>query len=354
MPCNGGQSQVMRRGSALRARHGRRTLPRDWSLSRGIVGAATALLLLTLVSVQHSWTPRTPQDNYQRELVAAADAASHPRGHAKTAITEVDRDQSGGQRSLVHGAFIRPRLRSDRVAQQQKSSLRIVTPAGFTTRTGGLALDRLGVPDGSQQWDPTLPMVPSANVARDPLAIVNSILGVATTSASVTADMGRSFLASLGLVPASITGRQGGLTNGVIPRVHGQQASEYVIRRAMSQIGVPYSWGGGSAAGPSRGIDSGSGTVGFDCSGIVLFAFAGVGIKLPHYSGDQYNAGRKVPVALMRRGDVIFYGPNASQHEALYLGQGMMLEAPYTGSDVHVSAVRTAGMTPYVTRFIEY
>ena len=55
----------------------------------------------------------------------------------------------------------------------------------------------------------------------------------------------------------------------------------------------------------------------------------------------------------MRRGDLIFRGPNASQHEALYLGQGMMLEAPYTGSEVHISPVRTTGMTPSVTRLIE-
>ena len=104
------------------------------------------------------------------------------------------------------------------------------------------------------------------------------------------------------------------------------------MRRAMSQKGVPYSWGGGYADGPSRGIDDGANTIGFDCSGLVLYAFAGVGIKLPHYSGSQYNAGRKVPSSQMRRGDLIFYGPNASQHEAMYLGDGMMLEAPYTGS----------------------
>lgn len=57
-----------------------------------------------------------------------------------------------------------------------------------------------------------------------------------------------------------------------------------MIRRAMSQLGVPYSWGGGNANGPSRGIDQGANTVGFDCSGLMLYAFAGVGIKLDHYS----------------------------------------------------------------------
>ncbi|MDH6193801.1 cell wall-associated NlpC family hydrolase [Mycobacterium frederiksbergense] len=198
-------------------------------------------------------------------------------------------------------------------------------------------------------WDPTLPAIPSAFVSGDPVAIINGILGISATSAQVTQNMGRTFLQKLGILPTPT-----GYTNGAIPRVYGRQASEYVIQRAGSQMGVPYSWGGGNAAGPSTGIDSGAGTVGFDCSGLILYAFAGVGIKLPHYSGSQYNAGRKIPSSQMRRGDVIFYGPGGSQHVTLYLGNGQMLEAPYTGSQVKISPVRTSGMTPYVVRYIEY
>ncbi|WP_051288756.1 NlpC/P60 family peptidoglycan endopeptidase RipA [Mycobacterium sp. URHD0025] len=198
-------------------------------------------------------------------------------------------------------------------------------------------------------WDPTLPAIPSAFVSGDPIAIINTVLGISSTSAQVTQNMGRQFLQKMGILPTPT-----GYTNGAIPRVYGRQASEYVIQRAGSQMGVPYSWGGGNAAGPSRGIDSGANTVGFDCSGLILYAFAGVGIKLPHYSGSQYNAGRKIPSSQMRRGDVIFYGPGGSQHVTLYLGNGQMLEAPYTGSQVKISPVRTSGMTPYVVRYIEY
>jgi cell wall-associated NlpC family hydrolase len=198
-------------------------------------------------------------------------------------------------------------------------------------------------------WDPTLPAIPSAFVSGDPIAILNSVLGMATTSAQATQQMGHNFLQKLGILPTPT-----GYTNGAIPRVYGRQASEYVIQRAGSQMGVPYSWGGGNAVGPSRGIDSGAGTTGFDCSGLILYAFAGVGIKLPHYSGAQYELGRKIPSSQMRRGDVIFYGPGGSQHVTLYLGNGQMLEAPYTGSTVKVSPVRTSGMTPYVIRYIEY
>jgi cell wall-associated NlpC family hydrolase len=205
-----------------------------------------------------------------------------------------------------------------------------------------------GLWDG--EWDPTLPQVPSANVPGDPVAVINQVLGITATSSQVTSQMGKSFLQSVGILKPD----DNGITNGRIPRVYGRQASEYVIRRGMSQIGVPYSWGGGNAAGPSRGIDSGAGTTGFDCSGLILYSFAGVGIKLPHYSGSQYNLGRKIPVSQARRGDVIFYGPGGSQHVTLYLGQGQMLEAPDVGLKVRVAPVRTGGMTPYVVRYIEY
>ncbi|MGU3499083.1 NlpC/P60 family peptidoglycan endopeptidase RipA [Mycobacterium sp. C31M] len=205
-------------------------------------------------------------------------------------------------------------------------------------------------PAQSSQWDLTLPAIPSAFVSGDPIAIINAILGIMQTSAQLTADMGRNFLQKLGILPTPT----GFTNNGAIPRVHGQAASEHVIKRAMSQIGVPYSWGGGNAAGKSNGIDGGAGTVGFDCSGLVLYAFAGVGIKLPHYSGAQYDMGRKIPTSQMRRGDVLFWGPGGSQHVAIYLGNNQMIEAPYTGSHVKISPVRTSGMTPHAVRYIEY
>ena len=203
-------------------------------------------------------------------------------------------------------------------------------------------------------WDPTLPAVPSANIQGDPMVVLNQVLGISATSTQVTAGLGKSFLQGLGILKPDDTGITNAGGSGRIPRVYGRQASEYVIRRGMSQVGVPYSWGGGTAAGPGKGIDSGAGITGFDCSGLVLYSFAGVGIKLPHYSGSQYNLGRKIPASQMRRGDVIFYGPGGSQHVTIYLGQGQMLEAPDIGLKVRVAPVRTGGMTPYVVRYIEY
>jgi len=201
------------------------------------------------------------------------------------------------------------------------------------------------------EWDLTLPMVPSAFLSGDPIQIINAVLQIAQNSYATTKQLGQKFLQQLGILKPTDTG----ITNGGgIPLVYGNQAIEYVIKRAQSQIGVPYSWGGGTAAGPSRGIDEGAGTVGFDCSGLILYAFAGAGIKLPHYSGSQYTSGRQIPSAQMRRGDVIFYGPGGSQHVTLFLGNGQMIEAPYTGSTVKISPVRTSGMTPFVVRYVEW
>lgn len=135
---------------------------------------------------------------------------------------------------------------------------------------------------------------------------------------------------------------------------------ETVIARAMSQLGTQYAWGGGNANGPTLGIRDGGvadsygdyNKVGFDCSGLTLYAFAGVGISLPHYTGYQYQYGTKVSPSEMQRGDLIFYGPGASQHVAIYLGDGQMLEAPSSGSVVKISPVRWSGMTESAVRLI--
>jgi peptidoglycan DL-endopeptidase RipA len=293
----------------------------------------------------------------QDEAVAALTDAQRQFGDQKTEVDRlaVERDAAKARLDSARATWSAPAATGQAPAAQ----------AGQTGQTGQAPTpgDRWSVPGAgpaapqsntsnwdTSLWDPTLPAVPSAFVSGDPIAILNSVLGISATSSQVTANMGRQFLTSIGILSPT----DSGITNGRIPRVYGRQASEYVIRRAMSQIGVPYSWGGGTAAGPSQGIDDGAGTVGYDCSGLILFAFAGVGIRLPHYSGSQYNMGRKIPSSQMRRGDVIFYGPGGSQHVTLYLGDGQMLEAQQTGVPVKVSWVRTSGMTPYVVRYIEF
>ncbi|MEB3048595.1 NlpC/P60 family peptidoglycan endopeptidase RipB [Mycolicibacter sp. MYC123] len=234
----------------------------------------------------------------------------------------------------------------------RQSSLRLTR--GLSRAVGSLLvaipmmLSVAGPAAADPGWDPTLPATISAGAPGDPLAIANASLQATANATQTTMDLGRKFLSGLGFN----VGDASNISPG--QRVHGKQAIEYVIRRGGSQMGVPYSWGGGSLTGPSKGIDSGAGTVGFDCSGLMRYAFAGVGVLIPRFSGDQYNAGRHIPPSQARRGDLMFYGPGGGQHVTMFLGGGKMLEASGSEGKVVVSPVRTAGMTPYLTRIIEY
>lgn len=128
-----------------------------------------------------------------------------------------------------------------------------------------------------------------------------------------------------------------------------QQATDVVIARGLSQRGVPFSWAGGGVNGPTRGTGSGINTVGFDASGLMQYAYAGAGIKLPRSSGAIYRAGQKILPQQAHKGDLIFYGPDGTQSVAMYLGNNQMLEV---GDVVQVSPVRAAGMTPYLVRVL--
>jgi hypothetical protein len=128
-----------------------------------------------------------------------------------------------------------------------------------------------------------------------------------------------------------------------------QQATDIVVMRGLSQRGVPFSWAGGGVTGPSRGKGTGAMTVGFDASGLMQYAYAGAGIKLPRSSGEMYRLGQKVLPQQARRGDLIFYGPEGTQSVAMYLGNNQMLEV---GDVVQVSPVRANGMTPYLVRVL--
>ncbi len=289
----------------------------------------------TLADLQRARTEQVNRDSaaraaQQRADQAAADA-QRSQEEAVAALTDAQRE-FGDQKAQVD------RLAAERNAAQARleaaratwSTQAATVPApGAPAAAAPAPADRWDAPAANtpapqansrnwdtSPWDPLLPAIPSAFVSGDPIAIINAVLGIAATSSQVTADLGRNFLTRWA---SSSPQPDTGITNGRIPRVYGQQASEYVIQRGMSQIGVPYSWGGGTAAGAS--IGQGDATVGFDCSGLVLYSFAGVGIKLPHYSGAQYDMGRKIPAAQMRRGDVIFYGPGGSQHVTIYLGK---------------------------------
>jgi len=97
------------------------------------------------------------------------------------------------------------------------------------------------------------------------------------------------------------------------------------LEAALSKRGDPYVWG---AAGPGA----------FDCSGLVVWAFEQVGITLPHYTGDLWNSGVHVPRSDLEPGDLVFFYPDIS-HVGIYIGDGLMVDAPDFGLTVRVEPV---------------
>ncbi len=99
-------------------------------------------------------------------------------------------------------------------------------------------------------------------------------------------------------------------------------AAAVAVAAAESRVGDPYVWG---AAGPSS----------FDCSGLVMWAYEQAGIQLPHFSGAQYADTVHIPMSDLQPGDLVFFS-NPDIHVAMYVGNGMIVQAPYTGAYVEI------------------
>jgi cell wall-associated NlpC family hydrolase len=126
---------------------------------------------------------------------------------------------------------------------------------------------------------------------------------------------------------------------------------------------VPYAWGGGNSKGPTKGIRDGGvadahgdyNKIGFDCSGLMEYAFAGSGANVSGVAASEANQGTHVPLGQMQAGDMVFYagagGKGHIHHVAMYIGNGQMIEAPQSGLNVRVVPMRKdSTLVQYATR----
>lgn len=136
------------------------------------------------------------------------------------------------------------------------------------------------------------------------------------------------------------------------------------ITDARRWLGTPYSAGGGGRNGPTTGWcsqlapDNGraadgscvaTSTVGFDCSSLMVRIFSTAGRDLPRTSRQQWKIGVHVPLSDLRPGDLLFWAsdlsnPGSIHHVALYIGHGLMIQAPHTGAYVQVAPVYLSGL----------
>ncbi|MBT0767694.1 C40 family peptidase [Kineosporia sp. J2-2] len=131
-------------------------------------------------------------------------------------------------------------------------------------------------------------------------------------------------------------GSSGGSSSG------SSSAGGSAVSWARARVGLPYLWGG---EGPGS----------YDCSGLVMKAWARAGVYLPHSSRLQYQQVQHITYGSMRPGDLVFFAtdtgnPDSIHHVAMYVGGGQMIEAPYTGAYVRVVPLRSSDAMPYAGR----
>jgi peptidoglycan DL-endopeptidase CwlO len=97
-----------------------------------------------------------------------------------------------------------------------------------------------------------------------------------------------------------------------------------VVDVAMQYLGTPYVWGGASPAG-------------FDCSGLVVYAYGQIGVSLPHYTGALWQMGSSVSSDQLAAGDLVFF--NGLGHMGIYIGGGQFIHSPHTGDVVKISSL---------------
>lgn len=283
----------------------------------------------------------------ERQKSALAEAGASPAGPASGEAAEVVVDDESMRADAVRALAAEPQ------AAEQAADIASALPAhldlGAIRQYAGSS-NRIGQAIGGQIDAGSVGAAVDAGINGDTDAIVQQV-----ADAIARADFG-----SIADGPAAPTappapGQNGGDGGGTGTPSQSARV-ELVVNRALSQLGVPYAWGGGDANGPTRGIRDGGvadsygdyNKIGFDCSGLMIYAFAGVGKALPHYTGYQYTAGPQYPVSQRKRGDMLFW----PGHVALYLGDGKMVEAPQSGDVVKISPVRMAGISPMVVRLI--
>jgi cell wall-associated NlpC family hydrolase len=106
-------------------------------------------------------------------------------------------------------------------------------------------------------------------------------------------------------------------------------AAQQALSIASRYMGTPYKWGGSSPA------------TGFDCSGLVQYAYGQVGVSLPRVAADQFNVGTPETRQSLQPGDIVFFRDSSGyiHHEGIYVGGGRFLHAPHTGDVVKVSSL---------------
>lgn len=278
-------------------------------------------------------------------IVAVVNARHLPPEAAQIALMTAMQESS--LTVLDHGDAAGP---DSRGLFQQRESWGPLAVRLDPAQSAGLFLDRLLNVPGWQNMDPAL----AAHAVQRNQNAGDYSRWIPLSTALADALIGND--------PAQLNCSGGTLMPGAPASAQAKAA----LAAAQAQLGKPYCFDGGDANGPTHGGGGAGcpdGTVGFDCSGLTLYSWAQAGVDLPHYSGDQYNLGRKIPITQAAPGDLVFLA-NATEgihHVAMIwsidrnstTGSGQIIEAQDFNVPVHIRAwkgVDEPEVMPYAVR----
>jgi peptidoglycan DL-endopeptidase RipA len=271
---------------------------------------------------------RANSESTARRLLAAQQAATEKAGRLKV---EAAREVAAARAALV-------------TLQSRKTALNAQLEAA-RVRLNGLFAERARY----KAWKRAQEIAAAKEAAR-----LRKLRAEAAARAAAAAEAARQAARAAGRASGRGSGRASGGSSSSSsysppPRHYGGGWSaakgRQVADLAMRWLGTPYSWGGGNASGPTWGQ---GGPTGFDCSGLALWAWAQVGVSLPHYSGYQFTSGARISRSNLMPGDLVFWAydpadPGSIHHVAIYIGGGRVVQAPQTGDVVKISSMWSNG-----------
>jgi len=222
--------------------------------------------------------------------------------------------------ALLAGADVRVRA----LAEQQRRAQEAAAARA--------ALARLAAAEQKAQADALAAAAASAAAAAAASATATAAAAAAGTAAAGPARPGGTVAPSVGYLPAPSTAVPLQPTS----QTPSQAAAVAVaVAVARAQVGKPYLWG---AVGPDS----------YDCSGLTLSAYLAAGIALPRTAQQQWYAGPHVPLGALAPGDLLFWAsdptvPSSIHHVAMYLGGGLMVAAPHSGTLVRIEPLYLTG-----------